>query len=246
MSKKNRIRLYVNADLYSGGMVVCPEKQVHYLLNVMRLKVNDTVYVFNGRDGEFETTISECGRKYCRLKVGEKFKAFEKCPDVWLLFAPLKKGQTDFTVAKAVELGAAKIIPVVTEYTSASKIRPERLEEIIIEAAEQSRRQDVPELMPVVNLKTLLTNWPADRVLFYFDETGKGGDAAGVFPEHKGVAALLVGPEGGFSEKELEFLRDLPYAYGISLGSRILRAETAVIAGLSCWQALCGDWRRSL
>ena len=246
MSKKNRIRLYINTDLCCGGAVMCSEEQAHYLLNVMRLKVDDTVYVFNGRDGEFETLISECSRKQCRLEVGKKFKAFEKCPDIWLMFAPLKKDQTDFTVAKAVELGVAKIIPVITEYTSASKIRRERLQSLIIEAAEQCRRQDMPELSAPVHLKTLLNDWPADRVLFYFDETGKGGNVSGIFSEHKGAAAVLVGPEGGFSEKELEILRNLPYAYGISLGSRILRAETAVIAGLSCWQALCGDWQHPL
>ena len=240
------IRLYLPELLSLEQTYDLSEASHHYLSNVMKLQVGDSFYGFDGQSGEYEVQIISQNKKQTQVKAIKKIKDLSLSPDVWLLFAPVKKDQTDFTVAKAVELRTEKIIPVVTEYTSASKIRPERLEEIIIEAAEQSRRQDVPELMPVVNLKTLLTNWPADRVLFYFDETGKGDDAAGVFPEHKGVAALLVGPEGGFSEKELEFLRDLPYAYGISLGSRILRAETAVIAGLSCWQALCGDWRRSL
>ncbi len=242
MSKKNRIRLYVDTALDCGGAFMCSEQQAHYLVNVLRLHKGDTVYVFNGRDGEFRTTITEVSKKKCRLEILEKFRDFMQGSDVWLLFAPLKKDQTDFVTAKAVELGATKIMPVLTEYSATFRIRPERLRSLIVEATEQCRRQDVPELATVASLRDLLKNWPENRILFYLDESGKGGCVASVLSGHKGAAALLVGPEGGFSEKELEILRDLPYAYGISLGNRILRAETAVVAALSCWQALCGDW----
>ncbi len=243
MSKKNRIRIYVDADLYTGGIVVCSEAQAHYLLNVMRLQTGNDVYVFNGRDGEFKSVIAQCGKKQCALRVETLFKTFENSPDVWLLFAPLKKDQTDFVIAKAVELGVSEIIPVITEYTSTTKMRTDRLHTLAIEAAEQSRRQDVPLLREAAELNKILNGWPAERTLFYLDESGNSGSAAEIMPQFSAPAALLVGPEGGFSEKELEFLKNLPYTYGISLGKRILRAETAVVAGLSCWQALCGDWR---
>ncbi len=243
MSKKNRIRIYVDADLYTGGIVVCSEAQAHYLLNVMRLQTGNDVYVFNGRDGEFKSVIAQCGKKQCALRVETLFKTFENSPDVWLLFAPLKKDQTDFVIAKAVELGVSEIIPVITEYTSTTKMRTDRLHTLAIEAAEQSRRQDVPLLREAAELNKILNDWPAERTLFYLDESGNSGSAAEIMPQFSAPAALLVGPEGGFSEKELEFLKNLPYTYGISLGKRILRAETAVVAGLSCWQALCGDWR---
>ena len=243
MSKKNRIRIYVDADLYTGGIVVCSEAQAHYLLNVMRLQTGNDVYVFNGRDGEFKSVIAQCGKKQCVLRVETLFKTFENSPDVWLLFAPLKKDQTDFVIAKAVELGVSEIIPVITEYTSTTKMRTDRLHTLAIEAAEQSRRQDVPLLREAAELNKILNDWPAERTLFYLDESGNSGSAAEIMPQFSAPAALLVGPEGGFSEKELEFLKNLPYTYGISLGKRILRAETAVVAGLSCWQALCGDWR---
>lgn len=243
MSKKNRIRIYVDADLYTGGIVVCSEAQAHYLLNVMRLQTGNDVYVFNGRDGEFKSVIAQCGKKKCALRVETLFKTFENSPDVWLLFAPLKKDQTDFVIAKAVELGVSEIIPVITEYTSTTKMRTDRLHTLAIEAAEQSRRQDVPLLREAAELNKILNDWPAERTLFYLDESGNSGSAAEIMPQFSAPAALLVGPEGGFSEKELEFLKNLPYTYGISLGKRILRAETAVVAGLSCWQALCGDWR---
>ena len=243
MSKKNRIRLYIDADLNDGVFVVCQECQAHYLQNVLRLKTNDEVFVFNGRDGEFEAVVAESSKKKCVLSIQKQFMPFEKGLDVWLMFAPLKKDQTDFVVSKAVELGAAKIVPVMTEYTTAAKVRPDRLQNLIIEAAEQCRRQDIPELESAVELKKILKDWQEKRILFYFDETGRGTAAADVMPKFAGEpAGLLIGPEGGFSQKELEILRKLPYACGISLGRRILRAETAAVAGLSCWQALCGDW----
>ena len=210
---------------------------------MLRIKKGDEVYVFNGSDGEFCTIVAALGKKECLLEVKSLYKKFEKSPDVWLLFAPLKKDNTDLVAEKATELGASKIVPVITEYTNAAKVRPERLQTQIIEAAEQSRRQDIPELAEVDTLQHILQNWPPERKLFYLDETGGGSEVAKVFKNSRGSAALLVGPEGGFSQKELEILQKCKYTCAITLGKRILRAETAVMAALACWQALCGDWK---
>jgi 16S rRNA (uracil1498-N3)-methyltransferase len=243
VSKKNRIRIYIDAVLQIGGVIACTLEQAHYLVNVLRIKKGDEVYVFNGRDGEFCTIVASLGKKECLLEVKSLYKKFAKSPDVWLLFAPLKKDNTDLVAEKATELGASKIVPVITEYTNAAKVRPERLQTQIIEAAEQSRRQDIPELAEVDTLQHILQNWPSERTLFYLDETGGGSEVAKVFKNSRGPAALLVGPEGGFSEKELEILQKCKYTCAITLGKRILRAETAVMAALACWQALCGDWK---
>lgn len=243
MSKKNRIRIYIDETLQIGGVIACTLEQAHYLVNVLRIKKGDEVYVFNGSDGEFCTIVAALGKKECLLEVKSLYKKFEKSPDVWLLFAPLKKDNTDLVAEKATELGASKIVPVITEYTNAAKVRPERLQTQIIEAAEQSRRQDIPELAEVDTLQHILQNWPPERKLFYLDETGGGSEVAKVFKNSRGSAALLVGPEGGFSQKELEILQKCKYTCAITLGKRILRAETAVMAALACWQALCGDWK---
>lgn len=244
MSKKNRIRLFTEEKLITGTKIACTVNQAHYLQNVMRVKLNDEVYIFNGKDGEFCAKLIETGKKSCVLLVTEKFKNFEPCPDIWLLFAPLKKENNDFTIQKAVELGVTKIIPVITEYTSNSKIRTERLNLQMIEAAEQCRRVDLPQAEEPIKLSDLLNNWDKGRKLLYMDETGAGNTAGELLPQCSAPAAILIGPEGGFSEKELETLRKLPYTYGISLGKRILRAETAAISALALWQTFCGDWQK--
>lgn len=242
VSKKNRIRIYLNVPLAEGAEVVCPESQAHYLLHVMRLATGAEVFVFNGRDGEFRAQISAAGKKNCHLKIVGKFCDFCRSPDVWLLFAPLKKDNTDFVVAKAVELGVSKIVPVATEFSAVAKIRSGRLESQIIEAAEQCRRQDIPVLASLTPLREVLAAWPVGRRLIYLDESGQSGTVGANMGRCPAPAAVLCGPEGGFSEKELEYLRKLPYTCGISLGARILRAETAAVAALACWQAWCGDW----
>lgn len=242
MSNKNRIRLFLDNPLSIGNKVSCTAEQMHYLLNVMRRQKGDEVYLFNGRDGEFLATVSTIGKKECSLQIENKFCDFYAAPDIWLLFAPLKKDNTDFVVAKATELGVSKILPVKTEYTSVAKVRTERLKAQVIESSEQSRRQDVPIVEELTDLYTLLQNWQEERKLIFCDESGQGKSVSTVMADCRVPAALLVGPEGGFSQKELEFLRKMPYTRGVSLGKRILRAETAVAAAISCWQALCGDW----
>ena len=243
MSKKNRIRLFSYEILYENASYVPSDAQIHYLKNVMRLTLDDEVFLFDGQNGEFRSVVADISKKSLMLQVQKKVYDFEKSPDIWLVFAPLKKENTDIVLQKAVELGVSKIMPVQTEYATKIQIKKERAELQITEAAEQSRRQDVPELLKTVSFDEMIKQWPENRKLIYLNETGKGMAFSAVASELKEPVALLVGPEGGFSKKELEILEKLPYTLSVTLGKRILRAETAAIAALSCWQAFCGDWR---
>jgi 16S rRNA (uracil1498-N3)-methyltransferase len=242
VSRKNRIRIFVDVPLKTGLDTVCSDAVRHYLIDVMRQNSGDTVYVFNGRDGEFAAVVQNRGKKECVLQTGEMFCPYKAAPDVWLLFAPLKKDRTELVIEKAVELGASRLIPVRTAWTGEMRVRADRMQSRVIEAAEQSRRQDLPAIDEQTDLETLLKNWPKERKLIFMDESGQSKSAAAVMPLCQAPAAVLVGPEGGFTQKELEILRNLPYTYGVSLGTRILRAETAAAAALACWQAFCGDW----
>lgn len=163
-------------------------------------------------------------------------------PDIWLIFAPVKKDNTDFIVQKATELGVRKIIPVLTRYTISERVKKERFIAQTIEAAEQCRRVDLPEVAEVIDFENLLKCWPTDRKLYYLDETLNSKPPLQAFI-NEDKCAVLVGPEGGFSLQELEQLRKAPFATGVTLGNRILRAETAAVAALACWQALRGDWK---
>jgi len=243
MSTKNRIRLFANAPLKKGEPYICTPPQVHYLQNVMRKTIGDTVFLFDGQNGEFEGVIAQISKKSIIIDVQEKVFDFNASPDVWLLFAPLKKENTDIIVQKAVELGVSGLLPVKTEYTFISKINIERIQSQVIEAAEQSRRQDLPETYPLADLQTVLLSWDKTRKLIYLDETGAGLSFAAQSQFMDAPVAFLIGPEGGFSKKELEILKNMSYTVGISLGKRILRSETAAIAALSCWQAMRGDWK---
>ncbi len=242
MSKKNRIRLMSYAPLQSGGIYETTEPQAHYLKDVMRLKLGDDVFLFDGVNGEFSANISQINKKFITLNVNQKVADFQKSPDVWLLFAPLKKDNTDIVVQKAVELGVSKIVPVLTQYSSAA-IKLERMRAQVIEAAEQSRRTDLPEVLPLISLEKLLEQWDRKRTLVYLNETGDGLSFLEASRKMAAPTAFLVGPEGGFSLEEFEMLKSLPYTLSLALGPRILRAETACIAALSCWQAFCGDWK---
>ncbi len=236
------VRLYYKESLNDIGQIVeFDEKQSHYLSNVLRLRAGDLVYLFDGKNGEYKAELTEINKKNVRAVLREKSRKMQCSPDIWLLFAPLKKDKTDMVVQKAVELGTSRIIPVQTAFTNAEKVRLERYEAQAIEAAEQCRRLDLPEISKVQTLDKVLENWDADRILFFLDERGAGGKITEAMPECK-KAAIIIGPEGGFSESEAQKLRSLPFVKSISLGQRILRAETAAIAALSCWQAINGDW----
>lgn len=215
----------------------------------MKAKIGDPILLFNAENGEFLAKVTEINKKNVRLSLLQQTRVPTCVPDVWLLFAPLKKDQTDYVIQKATELGCAKIIPVITQFCITDKTKTDRFRAQAIEAAEQSRRIDVPLIDEAVPLMKILSSWDKNRPLFFMDETGKGLPVRDAFLKAKekrfSSAALLVGPEGGFSLEELSFLRSLPFAYSVSLGPRILRAETAAVAALACWQALLGDWSNS-
>lgn len=250
-------RLYVTPDLAIGADLQLDGDQAHYLTRVLRLEAGDPVRVFNGRDGEFDTVLAASTKSTATLKISGQVRQQAGVPDLWLLFAPLKKARTDFVVEKAVELGAREIIPVITERTDAETVRVDRLSRQAIEAAEQTERLDVPPVRDAVKLHTLLAQWDAGRVLIFADEAGDdqerpwGGEAGRAGPAAEvlaglpeGPAAMLIGPEGGFSPAERARLRALPFVRPVSLGPRILRAETAALATMAIWQAVKGDWRR--
>lgn len=243
MSQKNRIRLMIPFMLETGKTYSADVSQTHYLINVMRLKKGDLFFAFDGQNGEFSCTIDEVQKKQLSFKVGNKAFEFEKSPDIWLLFAPLKKENTDTVIQKAVELGASKIIPVKTEYTQHVCIKKERCLAQITEAAEQSRRQDIPLLDDLTTFDDLINHWNPQRRLIYLNESGDGQTFAQLVNRLSAPAAVFIGPEGGFSQKELEILQKLSYSINVSLPKRILRAETAAISALSCWQAFVGDWK---
>lgn len=249
-------RLYVAPDLSEGADILIDGDQAHYLMRVLRLGVGDPVRLFNGRDGEFEANVAAVSKSTAGLVLVKRLREQAGTPDLWLLFAPLKKARTDFMVEKAVELGAAEVVPVITERTDADTVRVDRLARLAVEAAEQTERLDAPPVREAVKLPALLAGWNPGRVLIYADEAGDeggkpwGGEAGKAGPIADvlrdlgdGPAAILIGPEGGFSPAERKRLRELPFVRPVGLGPRILRAETAGVAALALWQALRGDWR---
>lgn len=236
-----KVRLYVDQPLAEGQPVAATQDQAHYLVNVMRLAEGAVVALFNGRQGEWRARLTAAGRRSATLTCEAVVAPQRDPPDLWLLFAPLKKARTDFVVEKAVELGAARILPVQTDFTNAERLRRDRLQAHAIEAAEQSGGTFVPGVSDLAPLARVLADWPAGRVLWWADESLAGG--APVTDPAPAPAAILIGPEGGFSPAERSRLSALPYVRRLSLGPRILRAETAALAALTLWQSRHGDWR---
>ena len=238
------IRLHVAADLSQDVALGLDHGQSHYLTSVMRRAVGDEVLVFNGRHGEWRATIEVAGKRGVILRptVQERPQAFG--PDLDLVIALVKRSRVETIVEKAAELGARRVRLVVTERTNAERTRIDRLSAIAAEAAEQTGRLDVPEIVEPVKLAKLIEGWDASRRLLFCDEAG---DAKPVLAALDGAPpapwAILIGPEGGFSPAEREALRNLPYATPATLGPRILRADTAAISALTLWQAAQGDWR---
>ena len=244
--RKSKIRLFVEQDLAKTKCFNLDEKQTHYLFNVMKLEQGDEIVCFDNKNGEFIIEIVSISKKTCSVEIVEKTKDFVLAPDISLYFAPVKKDNTDFIIQKATELGVRRIVPTITARTITEKARKDRFIAQSIEAAEQSRRVDIPEVEDAISLEKVLSSWDKKRILFFMDETLNGQDILSVFSNkeyHHQPCAILVGPEGGFSDDELKTLRKLDFAKPVSLGKRILRAETAVIAALSCWQAILGDWK---
>lgn len=232
-------RLYVRSPLAAGAPVGLEPAQANYLGNVMRKAVGDQLLVFDGRSGEWLATIAEAGKKHMMLTIERQTRGAEKLPDLVLAFAPVKRSQTDWLVEKATELGVARLQPVITRRTVAERVKLERLEAIAIEAAEQCGRTILPEIGEPLPLVRFLEERGARR-LYFADEQG-GLPAAKAFAS--GPAAILVGPEGGFTDEERAAVRGASETTAISLGPRILRAETAALAAVASFMAVAGDWR---
>ncbi|HRD26873.1 MAG TPA: 16S rRNA (uracil(1498)-N(3))-methyltransferase [Caulobacter sp.] len=243
------IRLHVPDDLAAGADVTPSPDQGRYLTTVMRLAVGAEVLLFNGRDGEWRATLVEAGKRTCRLAVAARTRPQVTGPDLELVVALVKRARLETIIEKAAELGARRVRLAVTRRTNADHTNVARLQAIAVEAAEQTGRLDVPEIVPPEKLDRLLDGWDPSRRLMFCDEGGGVPPAllALSTPRLGGEdcrkGAILIGPEGGFAPEEGERLRALPFVTAVSLGPRILRADTAAIAALTLWQAALGDWR---
>lgn len=248
-----RVRLFVPADLGAGRSLALAEGQAHYLARVMRLGAGDAIRIFNGRDGEWLARIERMQRATVMVMVGQLLRAQSPESGPWLVFAPVKKSAADYIVEKATELGAARIWPVITERTIASRVPVARLQATAVEAAEQCGRLTVPEILLPATLSELVAGWPPERPLLVAHPGAHAQarlilDVLAPFASNASGPALpspglLVGPEGGLTASEVDVLATLPCAKVVHLGPRTLRAETAVAALLACWQAVAGDWR---
>lgn len=236
---KSLPRLFVRQPLSGAASIELDPGQANYLGNVLRLGVGAELLAFDGLSGEWLARIADAGKKRMTLTVDRKTREAESIPDVWLAFAPVKRAQTDWLVEKSTELGVARLIPVMTQRTVAERVRLDRLETIAIEAAEQCGRTRVPQIVEPMPLRRLIEELDPARHLYFADEEG-GEPAASTFAE--GPALILVGPEGGFTAEERQLVRGSG-ASAISLGPRILRAETAALAALATYMAIAGDWR---
>ncbi|MBL4853490.1 MAG: 16S rRNA (uracil(1498)-N(3))-methyltransferase [Robiginitomaculum sp.] len=234
-------RLYVTGEIVQGDDIVLPKDQGHFLSRVLRRTVGDQVRLFNGNDGEYLASITHISKRETVLSAGEQIRTLEPPPDIWLLFAPIKHKRNVFIVEKATELGAALIQPVITARTT-SRINIDKMQAHVIEAAEQTERLDLPQIRDAQKLEHILAGWDKSRTLVFADEGGDAKPAATALAKIKAPAAILIGPEGGFTADERAMLRAKPYCVPISLGPRILRADTAAAATLALWQAVSGDW----
>ncbi|MFK7744546.1 MAG: 16S rRNA (uracil(1498)-N(3))-methyltransferase [Roseobacter sp.] len=236
-----KIRLYVDHPLGQGQSVPVSRAQAHYLFGVMRMAVGGQVLVFDGKSGEWLADITEASKKAGVLTMVRRTRTLQMPPDLWLVFAPIKKARTDFIVEKAVEMGAARIVPVQTEHTNSGRIQRDRLQAHAVEAAEQCGGTFVPEVAEMIKLDRLLADWQPERKIMFCDEAQAG--AVRALPKQAGPWAILIGPEGGFSETERARLARHGQAHPVSLGPRILRADTAAVAAMTLWQSTLGDWQ---
>ena len=237
-----KIRLYIDHPLAEGQGIPLNPDQVHYLASVMRQGPGDEILVFNGRDGEWLARIDRLAKRNGDLLAMRQTAPQLDPPDLWLIFAPIKKARTDFIVEKAAEMGAARILPVQTDHTNAERIRQDRLQAHAVEAAEQCGGTFVPEVGELTALSRLLDGWDAGRRILWADEA-LAGPAQTLQGLPRGPWAILIGPEGGWSESERRRISAMDCVTRISLGPRILRADTAAVASLALWQASLGDWR---
>lgn len=240
-------RLFVDTTLAVGSSVQIAGGQAHYLLNVMRLAEGAVVKLFDNVSGEYLARVSARSRRDLMLVVESMTRSRECVPDLWLCAAPIKKARFDFMAEKACELGVSRFVPVLTGRTVIDKVKDDRLRATMIEAAEQCERTALPDIAPLTRLEALLKDWPSGRHLFFADERlhdSGGVSLAQALVGQSGPAALLIGPEGGFTDSENAAIRAHRDAIPVSLGPRILRAETAALAAIAVWMAVQGDWAR--
>ncbi|MGF1660117.1 MAG: 16S rRNA (uracil(1498)-N(3))-methyltransferase [Rubrimonas sp.] len=238
-----KIRLFVAAPLGPGASVALSREQAHYLVSVMRTGPGGAALLFNGRDGEWRATLAEAGRKGAAMLCEERTRPQSDPPDLWLLFAPVKKARTVFIAEKAAEMGVRRLRPVFTRFTNSERVNVERLRAHAVEAAEQCGILSVPEVDPPATLDAVLADWPSERRLMLCDELRDAPPATQALrAAGAGPWAILIGPEGGFAPEERARLRALAFAVPVSLGPRVLRADTAAVAALALWQAALGDW----
>ncbi|MFY8031435.1 MAG: 16S rRNA (uracil(1498)-N(3))-methyltransferase [Devosia sp.] len=240
-------RLHVAADLRAEAQLTLDADQTNYLVSVLRMKAGDSVILFNGRDGAWLARVTDPHRKGVRLELVVQTAHQTEASDLWFGFAPLKTGRLDYLVQKATEMGAGAIQPVITRYTQVSKLKADKLAANIIEAAEQCEVLSVPQLQPEISLAELLAGWRDQhglRRLIFCDEAAVSASPVDLLGWLEGLpVGLLIGPEGGFSDEERQLLLAQPFVIAISLGPRILRADTAAVAALALVQATIGDWR---
>lgn len=243
-------RLFVQEDLGQKKQVTLSTDQTHYLIHVMRIREGDPLRLFNGRHGEWRAVMPfapQRKRDLAQLLIEESLQPQKEEPDVWLCCAPIKRAPFEFMIQKATELGVSVVQPVLTARTQVRDFNQQRLQTIAIEAAEQSERLSVPEIREPLALDALIKNWPAKRLPLIGAEFGQAVPAAqglsSALAQARPTAAIITGPEGGFLPEEMARLSALPESLLLRLGPRILRADTAALAALCCWQALCGDWK---
>jgi 16S rRNA (uracil1498-N3)-methyltransferase len=243
-------RLFVDTALHEGAEVALESSQANYLVNVLRLGAGAPVLAFNGRDGEWRANLAPAGKRNVRLAVAEQVRAQTTTCDLHYLFAPLKHARLDYMVQKAVEMGASRLVPVLTRHTQVQRINLERMRANAIEAAEQCGILTIPEIAEPLPLDALVRDWVPERLLVFCDEAAEVTDPVAALQGARGGGALvaplpvslLIGPEGGFAEEERAALLKLPDVVRLALGPRILRADTAAVAALTLVQAVLGDW----
>lgn len=244
---QNHIRLFTEAPLQEGGNLTLTQEQSHYLANVMRLKEGAQLALFNGRDGEWLAALSQVAKRSVSVTVDKQLKVQQNEPDLWLVFAPIKKARIDFIAQKATELGVSHLQPVYTERTIVSRVKTDRLQANAIEAAEQCERLNVPTIAEPAKLSDILLSWPENRQIMFCDEDLSGTPAHDSLRNMgsktaPGPWAILIGPEGGFTDQERALIKAMPQTTTVSLGPRVLRADTAAMAAITLWQSALGDW----
>ena len=242
-----KLRLFVEAPLAAGAQVEIEAGQAHYLLHVMRARPGDRLSLFNGRDGEWLAEVAQIAKRSCTLACTVQMAPQGEVPDLWLVFAPVKKTPADYLTQKATELGVRALQPVITRRTIVSRVNTERMRANAVEAAEQSGRVSVPEIHEPLAFDKLLASWPAERRILFCDEGGDCPPIADALHAARSQSpscwAVFIGPEGGVDPAERAALRAMAHVTAVSLGSRILRADTAALAALAVWQSVCGDWK---